>query len=114
MGWTKEATAENKRDNNKRRWCEERRRYGSDSVGGAPGEKRAKRLCHGIGPGINIGPYTITRGRRWRRGRDGNNATWDAADNDGKSGCQHDNDDNCDGRPPLNQNPSVVVVACRR
>ncbi len=72
MGWTKEATAENKRDNNKRRWCEERRRYGSDSVGGAPGEKRAKRLCHGIGPGINIGPYTITRGRGWRRGRDKN------------------------------------------
>ena len=103
-GWTKEATAENKRSDDEIRRHKERQKYGMDVVDAAPGEDSAERQCRGVGPSVNVGPYTITRGRRWRRGRDGNNATWDAADNDGKSGCQHDNDDNCDGRPPLNQN----------
>ena len=85
---------------------------GLDGVGAEPGEKSAECLCRGVGPSINIGPYAITRGRGQRRGSDGNDATWGLSNNNGELGCQHDDNNNCDSRPPLNQNPSVVVVAC--
>ena len=78
----------------------------------APREKSAECQCHGVGPSDNIGPYTITRGRGRRRGRDRNDATWGATDNDGKLRCRHNNNDNCDSRPPSNQNPTFVTVPC--
>ena len=112
-GWTKEATApENERGNNESLRCEERQRSGSYGVGAVPGEKSAKGQCPGVGPSINVGLHAITRGRGPRIGRDGNDDIRGAANNDRKSGCRHDDNNNCDGRPPSNQNPSIVDGAC--
>ena len=61
--WTKEATAENERGDDKRCWREERWRHRSNDVDAAPGEKSAERQWCRVGPSVNVSPYAIIRGR---------------------------------------------------
>ena len=66
----------------------------------------------GMAPASRLVRTQSQGGGGGRRGRDRNNATRGAADNDRKLGCRHDDDDNCDGHPPIRilASPLSLVV----